>query len=434
MNLNPRRPRRPHSHTDQSGSSYGRPAHSRGSSFGGNKSSSGGGFRSGRPQGGRSFGSGPRRPIMNRQQKNFHPSMFQQKAVLEEIIPYVAKHTFEDFQVDETIKRNIREKGYVVPSPIQDQIIPHVLDGRDVIGLAQTGTGKTAAFLIPIINKLKHNPHLKVLIIAPTRELAVQIEDQWRDFARGMNMSSVLVIGGANIKRQCDQLRRVHHAVIGTPGRLIDLEKRGYLKLSLYSTIVLDEVDRMLDMGFIPDMQYIIQRLPEKHHGLFFSATMPHTLDSVVRSFLTDPVKVVIESQQKSSTRVEQDVIHLAGRQKIEVLHDLLIKEGFSRVLVFGKTKHGINKLEDQLVDRGFKVGSIHGNKSQAQRQRALDAFKDGRINILLATDIASRGLDIDDVTHVINYDLPQSYEDYIHRIGRTGRADKTGVALTFMD
>lgn len=361
--------------------------------------------------------------------------MFIKKAdEVRELEEFVPQHRFDDFSVHESIKKNIRDKGYIHPTPIQDIIIPHILNGKDVIGLAQTGTGKTAAFLIPLIHKVLMNPHSKVLIIVPTRELAVQIEDEFKIFARGLNMSSVLVIGGANIKAQSDKVRRVHHFVIGTPGRLIDLEKRGVLNLNMYSSIVLDEVDRMLDMGFIPDMKYIIARLPQKKHALFFSATLPDSIHPVMNAFLHEPVKVAIESNQKASSNVNQDVVRIAGRSKVEVLHDILIQPGFDRVLIFGKTKHGMNKLASNLTERGFKVAAIHGNKTQAQRQKALDAFKKGQVTILLATDIASRGLHIDDVSHVINYDLPQSYEDYIHRIGRTGRHNNVGTALTFMD
>lgn len=394
-------------------------------------------FRSGGAR--RPHGSGGqfqrRRPELTREQKNFHPSLFIKKAEgMRENEEFIPQHTFNDFEIHANIKKNISERGYINPTPIQDAIIPHVLKGKDVIGLANTGTGKTGAFLIPLINKVYNNPSLKVLIIAPTRELAVQIEDEFHVFARGLQLSSVCVIGGANIKAQSDRIRRVHHFVIGTPGRLIDLEKRGVLKLHMYSSIVLDEVDRMLDMGFIPDMKYIIAKLPEKKHALFFSATLPASIHPVMDNFLVDPVKVVIESQQKTSANVDQDVVRFGGKNKIDVLHDLLIQPGFDRVLIFGKTKHGMNKLSENLLDRGFKVAAIHGNKSQAQRQKALDSFKQGKVNVLLATDIASRGLDINNVTHVINYDLPQSYEDYVHRIGRTGRADKTGKALTFME
>jgi len=376
-----------------------------------------------------------RRPNMTRQQKSFNPAMFVKKAeVVEEEDAYVPQHVFADFAIADQIKQNISKRGYTTLTPIQDQIIPHLLEGKDVIGLAHTGTGKTAAFLIPLIDKIHRDNREKVLIIAPTRELAVQIQDEHRLFASGMNQTSVLCIGGVNIKAQVDRVRRIHHFVIGTPGRLIDLEKRGVLRLSEYKTVVLDEVDQMFDMGFIHAMKYIIAKLPQQRHSLFFSATLPESVREITSSFLKDPVTVSLKKSNTTSANVHQDVVKLNGRNKIDVLHDLLIKEDFKKVLLFGRTKHGMNKLEKILLDRGFKTAAIHGNKSQAQRQKALDMFKQNRVQILLATDVASRGLDIDDVSHVINYDLPQTYEDYVHRIGRTGRANKTGHALTFMD
>lgn len=366
---------------------------------------------------------------------SFDPSMLIKKAVTNPAPQptYVVKNKFVDFAICDQLKQTIVKRGYETPTPIQDQIIPHVLEGKDVVGLANTGTGKTAAFLIPLIDNLYQQKSQKILIMAPTRELAAQIEDEFRIFARGMRLYSSLCIGGASMNRQIDALRRNPDVVIGTPGRLIDLEKRRFLNLNDFSTIVLDEVDQMFDMGFIHDMKYVIARLPQERHSLFFSATLPRKLDGVVDSFLTNPIKIEVETQ-KASINVEQDVIRVNGQSKVELLHDLLSKEGFDKVLVFGRTKRGLDKLDRTLYKKGFRVAAIHGNKSQGQRQRALREFKRNAIQVLLATDIASRGLDIDDITHVINYDLPQTKEDYIHRIGRTGRANKTGVALSFVD
>jgi superfamily II DNA/RNA helicase len=345
----------------------------------------------------------------------------------------VVENKFVDFAISDQLKHNIVARGYEDPTPIQDQIIPHVLEGRDVVGLANTGTGKTAAFLVPLIDNIYQRKSKKVLIMAPTRELAVQIESELRLFTRGMRINSSLCIGGASINRQIDSLRRNPEFVIGTPGRLIDLEKRRFLDFNSFSTIVLDEVDRMFDMGFIHDMKYVIARLPQDRHSLFFSATLPRKLDEVVNSFSTNPIKIEVETQ-KASTNVDQDVIKINGQSKVDLLDDLLNQEGFNKVLVFGRTKRGLDKLDRTLYKRGFSVAAIHGNKSQSQRQRVLKQFKKSNIQVLLATDIASRGLDIDDVTHVINYDLPQTKDDYIHRIGRTGRANKTGIALSFVD
>ena len=368
-----------------------------------------------------------------RRQKYIDPALFVQKAVEATSETYTPVNHFIDFPLVDQLKKNIAQRGYTIPTPIQDQAIPHLLQGKDVVGIANTGTGKTAAFLVPLINKVFLNRSQKTLIIAPTRELAVQIYDELRNLSQGMSIFGALCIGGVPMGGQIYQLRRNPHFVIGTPGRLKDLEQQRILNLSQYNSIVLDEVDRMLDMGFIDDVKYLISRLPSPRHSLFFSATIASRLSDLMHSFLKDPVTISVKSRD-TATNVDQDVVRMNGKQKIEVLHDLLIQDDFRKVLIFGRTKWGMERLAKSLDDRGFKVASIHGNKSQNQRQRALSQFKDDHVQILLATDIASRGLDIPDVTHVINYEVPESYEDYIHRIGRTGRADKKGIALTFLD
>lgn len=343
-------------------------------------------------------------------------------------------NNFEDFAVHPELMANIKHKGYTKPTPIQDQAIKHILEGRDLIGLASTGTGKTAAFLIPLINKILLDRNERVLIIAPTRELALQIDEELYILTYGMKIHSTLLIGGANMNTQINNIRRDPSFVIATPGRLKDLIERRVLYLDNFGTFVLDEVDRMVDIGFIQDIKYFISLLPAKRQSLFFSATIAPKVQEILKDFVQDPITISIKKQE-TSENVEQDVIRVRDRsQKIEHLHDLLNKTGFDKVLIFGRTKHGIEKLNRELTSRGFKADAIHGNKSQSQRQRALDSFKKNQIKILLATDVASRGLDIDNVTHVINYDLPQTYEDYIHRIGRTGRADKRGTALTFVE
>ena len=363
----------------------------------------------------------------------FDPSVLIKKAVPNKAkTEYVHTHKFADFSVHNRLKENALARGYKRPTPIQDQAIPYILEGKDVVGMANTGTGKTAAFLIPLIDKVINNNGSRVLIVTPTRELATQVEEEFRIFGNGLKLFSTLCIGGASINRQIDKLNRKPHFVIGTPGRLKDLDQRKNLNLANFSTIVLDEVDRMLDMGFIQDVKHIIGRLPQKRHSLFFSATVTDNVRGVMQSFLTNPVFVAVESEQILEN-VEQEVIKTNGRAKIEVLHELLNKEGFDKVLVFGRTKRGMEKLTRQLHRRGFNVTSIHGNKSQGQRERALKQFRNSRIQALLATDVASRGLDIDNITHVINFDLPDTYEDYVHRIGRTGRAEKTGVAVTLV-
>lgn len=346
----------------------------------------------------------------------------------------VITHTFADFKVSGELKRNISERGYNDPTPIQDQSIEHILEGRDLIGIANTGTGKTAAFLIPLIDKVSKNRSQKVLIVTPTRELAAQIRDEFRAFSSGLGIYCALCIGGANMHRQVNDLRGNPNFVIGTPGRLQDLIRSNCLNLSNFSSVVLDEVDRMVDIGFIKDIKYLVSLLPKIRQSLFFSATVDGKTREILQSFVTNPVTVSVK-QQDTVENIEQDVVRLTGnRPKIDVLHDLLIQPGFGKVLIFGRTKWGTEKLSRALDERGFKVAAIHGNKSQNQRQRALQEFKTNRLQILIATDVASRGLDIEDVTHVINYDAPTSYDDYIHRIGRTGRAGKRGVALTFVE
>jgi len=377
-------------------------------------------------------GNGNRKPA--KKQAYIDPLLFVNKPENVILAPKIdIKHNFSDFLIAQQIKDNILQKGYTTPTPIQDQVIPLVLEGRDIIGIANTGTGKTGAFLIPLINKVLYNRSQKVLIIAPTRELAVQINDELKIFAKDMNIASVLCIGGSGLSFQIASIRRPHDFVIGTPGRIKDLKMQGKLNLVNYNNIVLDEVDRMMDMGFIHDMKFIISHLPGHRQGLFFSATMPKYVLPIAQSFLRNPATVTVKSQD-TSINIDQDVIKLQGRNKVDVLHDLLAEDEYEKVIVFGRTKWGVEKLSKTLQQRGFRAMAIHGNKNQNQRQRAIDQFKDSQIQILLATDVASRGLDIEDVTHVINFDQPATYEDYIHRIGRTGRAEKKGKAITFID
>lgn len=399
---------------------------SNGSSFG-NKNNS----NRRRNFGGRNRGRGHR-------QATFNPTnlILKLQNEVREITPkeeYQATYSFNDFDLSKKLKENIARRGYVSPTPIQDQIIPSIIDGRDAVGIANTGTGKTAAFLLPLLNKVIENPNEKALIIAPTRELALQVRDELRAFSDNLRVRSTLVIGGSSIGRQIDSLRRGQNFVIGTPGRIKDLNQRKKLDYNQFTNIVLDEVDRMLDMGFVHDIRQIIEKLPANRQSLFFSATMTDRVQEIMRGFLTNPVHVTVKTQE-TSLNVKQDIVKLRGRKKIEVLHDLLITKEFQKVLVFGRTKRGAERITRELSDRGFKVSAIHGNKSQGQRQRALKQFRNDHVQALIATDVIARGLDIDNISHVINYDLPESYEDYVHRIGRTGRADSKGVALTFVD
>ena len=341
---------------------------------------------------------------------------------------------FADFNLADKLKRNILERGFETPTPIQNQTIQPILDGRDLIGIANTGTGKTGAFLIPLVNKAFLDKNERVLILTPTRELAFQIQDELKLLTKGMELESVLCIGGADMFRQSKKLVHNPHFVIATPGRLKDLIERKKIQLHLFRNIVLDEMDKMVDIGFLAEVKYFISLLPTKRQSLFFSATITEKVKSVLLDFVNNPVTVSIKRQDTSET-IEQDIVRVSNNfNKLDTLHNLLVTDGFDKVLVFGKTKWGIEKLTKDLLERGFKAASIHGNKSQGQRQRALDQFKRDEVSVLLATDVASRGIDIENVTHVINYDVPATYDDYVHRIGRTGRAGKKGVALTFVE
>lgn len=365
-----------------------------------------------------------------------HPSKFINRAKPRtEDEPYQPMHRFIDFKFTERLQNNIEFKGYITPSAIQDQAIPFILEGRDVIGLANTGTGKTAAFALPIIERLAAHPELNsVLIVAPTRELAQQIDEQFRAFSYGMKLYSALVVGGTNIDRQIRQINRGPHVIIGTPGRLRDLMKRRVLKLDHIRTLVLDEADRMLDMGFINDIKAIIEETPADRQTLFFSATITPEIEKLVQGFLRNPQTVSVRTADTSES-VDQDVIEASNKEeKLETLLNLLNNETFEKVLVFGETKYGVQRLSDHLDNSGVPSTAIHGNKSQSQRQRALKAFKDNKVRVMVATDVAARGLDIPNVSHVINFDQPATYEDYVHRIGRTGRGGATGKALTFID
>jgi superfamily II DNA/RNA helicase len=361
------------------------------------------------------------------------PAKFVQEARPVEIEEYTPQHTFADFQVDQLLKDNLTTKGYQVPSPIQDQTIPLGLEGRDVIGIANTGTGKTAAFALPVIDRLLHDPHAKAIILAPTRELAQQIEEEMRSIGRGSGVFGVLLIGGTPMGPQLRDLKMRPRIVIGTPGRVKDHLERGTLRLDRYNLVVLDEVDRMLDMGFLPDMQFILDNVASEKQSFFFSATMDKTVSGLIEKFGNDPVTVSVKTGD-TSANVHQNVVRYQSKSdKIEKLHDALIQEHVKKVIIFDETQRDVERLYEELRGRGFATDAIHGGKSQGQRQRALKKFKATDIDILVATDVAARGIDVSDITHVINYGLPQTYEDYTHRIGRAGRAGRVGYALTFI-
>ena len=385
----------------------------------------------GKPGGGRGGNRGAgRRPNFFDPTDLIRQSKIQ--APVEETV-YEPKTSFPTLPIDETLKRNIVDRGYTTPTPIQDQAIPLILEGKDVIGLANTGTGKTAAFLVPLLNTIAKNRQKKVLIVAPTRELAFQIKDEFLGFSRGMHIYCALLIGGENIFRQQKDLQRKPHIVIGTPGRMRDLITQRSLNLGEFEIVVLDEVDQMVDIGFIDDIKYFISLMAKERQSLFFSATMNMQEKLLLNGFAPNAITISVKKRSVLQN-IKQEVIRVQySANKIEQLVDILKKPETEKVLIFLRTKFSAQRLGQELVKRGFNADSIHGDKRQVQRSRIMDNFKKNRINILLATDVASRGLDIDNVTHVINYDPAESQETYIHRIGRTGRADKVGTAITFM-
>ncbi|OGG43210.1 hypothetical protein A2841_03525 [Candidatus Kaiserbacteria bacterium RIFCSPHIGHO2_01_FULL_48_10] len=395
-------------------------------------SGGGGGRRYSRGSGGHRFGGVQRSrgPIDER----INESRFINKVVItEEAERFTPEHTFQDFDIHPRLKAEITTKGYVLPTPIQDKAIPHVLQGEDVVGIANTGTGKTAAFLIPLIHKVVTDRSQKTLIVVPTRELAIQIEQELRSLTSGAGIYSVTCVGGAAIGPQLAKLRMENDFIIGTPGRLKDLIERKRINLAMFKNIVLDEADRMLDMGFVNDMRFLMAGMPKERQTLFFSATISPVIEKLISEFLKAPIRISVKTRD-TSQNVEQDVVKVGrDRNKLDVLHELLTQKEFSKVLIFGRTKHGVEKLSKTLAQKGIQAESIHGNKTHSKRQQALSAFKASRIQVLVATDVAARGLDIPDVSHVINFELPATYDDYVHRIGRTGRGEKKGKALTFL-
>lgn len=350
---------------------------------------------------------------------------------------YTPKHAFIDFPFNPQIHKNIAHTGFIYPRPIQDQTIPIILEGRDVFGMANTGTGKTAAFLLPLIEKIAktkgQNKKETVLIMAPTRELAIQIDQEFRKLAFGLGMFSVAAVGGLPISNQIREVKRGVSFVIGTPGRLRDLIKQKVLDLSTCHSVVLDEADRMLDMGFRDDMLFLIGKTSPQRQTLFFSATLSPEIKKITSEYLKDPAFISVITGETAKS-VDQNVVRYKNNdEKIEKLHEVLKRDGSDKVLIFREMKHSVDTLAKELTSAGFKVGGIHGDKRSRERIRILDSFKQDKINILIATDVAARGLDIPDVTHVINFDVPQTYDTYVHRIGRTGRAGKKGTALTFV-
>ena len=345
---------------------------------------------------------------------------------------------FEELKLIDPLLRAVHAEGYTEPTPIQVQAIPHVLEGKDLLGCAQTGTGKTAAFALPILQRLSAAPRtdrsIRVLVLAPTRELATQIGESFRAYGRNTGLKQTVIFGGVGQNPQVDAVRRGVDILVATPGRLLDLMGQGFVKLDRIEVLVLDEADRMLDMGFIHDVRRIINAVPRKRQTLLFSATMPHEIQQLANNILVNPVSVAVTPVASTVEMIQQSVFFVEKQDKAPLLEDLLRDKTVKRVLVFTRTKHGANKVVKQLSNARVMAEAIHGNKSQTARERALANFKSGATRVLVATDIAARGIDVENITHVINYDLPNEPETYVHRIGRTARAGASGFAWSFCD
>ncbi|HEX4113801.1 MAG TPA: DEAD/DEAH box helicase [Stellaceae bacterium] len=349
-------------------------------------------------------------------------------------------HSFSELGLAEPLLLALQQQDYQQPTPIQAQAIPHLLAGRDMLGIAQTGTGKTAAFALPMLQRLAatpapYRPHaMRALILTPTRELAIQIADSVRAYGGHLHLRATVIVGGVNQRPQAAALARGLDIVIATPGRFLDLMAQGHARLDAVEMLVLDEADRMLDLGFIQPIRKIVAKLPKARQSLLFSATMPHDVEHLAHSLLRDPVRVEVTPPATTVERVDQRVMFVAANDKRAALTALLRDAGIARALVFTRTKHGADRVAQHLERAGLRAAAIHGNKSQNARQRALGDFRDGRTRILVATDIAARGIDIDGITHVVNFELPNVPESYVHRIGRTARAGAAGVAISFCD
>jgi ATP-dependent RNA helicase RhlE len=395
-------------------------------SFGGRGSSFGGGGSRGRSGGG-----GRRLPP----QPSYKQYMFTPTDESGELkfTPYEVTKKFHDFVLDEHIIKNIDKKGYEKPTEIQEKTLQAIMDGRDMLGLANTGSGKTAAFLIPILHRMLSGVKKRLLIMTPTRELADQIQTEFRWIAAGTFLRSVVVVGGASARNQIMDIKRGVHCIVATPGRLKDLYDRGVIDFSEYGHVVLDEFDRMLDMGFINDIKEIMAMLPEEKQTVLFSATMSRDIEKHVHSFLKNPEQVTIKSEPVGSRIAQEVIFYTTGVDKKQKLHDLLQKDKEGKYLIFTRTKREADRVSDDLQDMGAPCDALHGDKSQNLRMRVTGKFRTGQLKILVATDVAARGLDIPDVSHVINYDEPATREDYVHRIGRTARAGKQGTAYTFV-
>lgn len=375
--------------------------------------------------------------LPSREVSTINPDLFVKRAILPEDRVYTPSRKISELPVLEKIKNNLLAKGYTNPTEIQDKTIDAIVEGKDVLGIAQTGTGKTGAFLIPLVHRLlTAKEHFRILIVVPTRELAVQVEQEFKSISKDLRLDSACFIGGTNLQRDLALLKRsVPHIVIGTPGRLLDLERQRALKINQFSTLVLDEFDRLLDMGFYKDIQHIVDTMTNRNHTVLFSATEEKSQRTLISGLLNNPVEVRVSKGNVTGDHIDQEIVKVKeGENKINVLMNMIRQTAFQKVMVFAETKRGVNSLYKKLHQAGVRVDQIHGNKSQNYRLKALNDFKSGRIQVLIATDVAARGLDITEVTHVINYQQPKNFDSYIHRIGRTGRAGKGGKAYTFIN
>lgn len=398
------------------------------------KSSNGGGFNRGGGGGQRRSGGGGGGRRSTHVYKPIAADLMVHEAVPMKSVEYISKTKYDDWNLSPKLKINIRNAGWTRPTQIQEEAFSSIVDLRDVMGIATTGTGKTGAFLIPIIDALLKDEPFQTLCLAPTRELALQIEDEFKILSKGTTFSSVCLIGGRNINTDIQRLKRDYDLVVATPGRLKDLHQQRKIDLKQASVLILDEFDRMLDMGFQKDVMFLADQMGERDQTLLFSATLDKTQKKLIDHFLTNPVTHAVSSGEASAEHINQTVRYVSGDERFDALVDMMQEPDFKRVLVFAETKHRVKKITKKLIQAGIKADEIHGNKSQNYRQKALNAFKSGKIKVLCATDVAARGLDIDDITHVINFEAPTDYDVYIHRVGRTGRAGKTGEAITFVD
>jgi ATP-dependent RNA helicase RhlE len=373
----------------------------------------------------------PRKKVVS----TIDPALLVKQAVKVETVPFIAEQTFEEMPLSETLKNNIRLKGYIEPTEIQQKSISDLIAGRNMIGIAATGTGKTGAFLIPVIEKMLADNTTTCLVVVPTRELAQQVEDEFKSLTRGHKLFSACFIGGTSVNTDMGKARRKQNLIVGTPGRLNDLTSRGTLRLGNTPILVLDEFDRMLDMGFINDIKKIIALMKNRKQTMLFSATYEKAQQNLIKQFVQNPVRINVSRLNNAADTVEQDIIRVGDNEnKFQVLYNLLNGDGFEKVILFAETKRNVDKISQQLRKVGINSDVIHGNKSQNYRTKAIRMFKMGKTRVLVATDVAARGIDVDGVTHVINYQLPQTMDSYIHRIGRTGRAGKKGMAYTFVN